>query len=288
MSISDLLSLISVGVGTLGVVVAFVFYRLSRRRKQPRFCGRLFRLISDRVTAVQGLQITYLGKSVANVTIARLLFWNAGAETIDGDDLVAHDPLRIQFKDDTNILYAGVVRANNAASRFGVDHTDPQTVRITFEYLDSGHGAVIEFVLDGRVSDFEILGSIKGSEKPLYVHVIPVGYVSNLQGPLFRRIMRSSSPDRVRRAAMALPMLAIVLATGLVWTLSSVAGRTGVPRRGAVLVYAVLITALAGLSVWAIRDVRRFGRRPPADLDAAYDQEEMFLNPGSGMSSNIS
>ena len=65
-------------------ILNYAFYRLSIRTKQPSWAINSNNLISGFSAKLPDLDIKYLGKGIENLTISKVMFWNAGNQTIEG------------------------------------------------------------------------------------------------------------------------------------------------------------------------------------------------------------
>ena len=87
-----LLSVVSIIVGLVGLVMAYVFYRRSRRAKEPCWAIRTRNLIAGSDSRLNDLEVLFKGHGVQDLWVSRVAFWNEGAETINRADLVATNP----------------------------------------------------------------------------------------------------------------------------------------------------------------------------------------------------
>ncbi len=160
MSIEDIIGVI---LGISGIVTGYIFYRKGLRVREPTISIKTNNLIQDHVSQIDGLEILYKGQLVRNLSVSKIIFWNNGSETIDKEDIVQANPLRIVGKDGVSILDAKIVAENNKASLFTCYLDDEGKLRITFDYLDKDHGAVIQLTHTGLSSkDLVVEGQIKG------------------------------------------------------------------------------------------------------------------------------
>jgi hypothetical protein len=159
-------------IGIASLVTGFIFYRGSLRVKQPLFLVKSNALIRNSISDISGLEITYKGVQIADLFISEVLFCNCGAETLHRQDIVSGNPLRIVCSKDSFMLDAGVVKSNNQYSGLTVDvDSGGGVARISFEYLDQGHGGIIQIVYAGdSCEDLTILGDLKGARLQIRKH----------------------------------------------------------------------------------------------------------------------
>lgn len=160
MNTSDILGITGILVGAL---LSYYFYRLSIRAKEPYWMIRSNNLVQDLSTELSGVEIMYRGKSVENLTISKLLFWNAGLDTIHKTDLDTSFPLRVSISGG-KFLDAQIILTNNDPSEFGFRLDDSgEYVQLDFNYLDQQHGALLQIIHTGITSNqITVAGAIKG------------------------------------------------------------------------------------------------------------------------------
>src|SRR5690348_3368862 len=84
---------LAIGV-VVTAIVAYIFYRLSRRTKEPTWDARTNVLIQGYGSKIKGLIITYGNTAIENLSITKVLFWNNGKGTMSSQDIASADPLR--------------------------------------------------------------------------------------------------------------------------------------------------------------------------------------------------
>ena len=147
----------------LGIIGLWATFR-SLREKRPQWAVRSVPLVDEFNSKYENLRVTYERKPVENLTISKVLFWNAGRETITKTDLDTINPLRIVAKDKTRLLDVKVLVSNHDASRIDVRPDKRKNCAfLKFDYLDHTDGAVLQVVHTGKSSgDLEISGDIRG------------------------------------------------------------------------------------------------------------------------------
>ena len=157
MNIQEVLSSPILGlIGTiLGLVLAYVFYLKGKRDKEPLWTIQTVSLVKDYSGTVANLEIRYLGEKVRDLSVSKVVFWNRGAMTINSDDLVRADPLRLETKGDARILSTKLISNNNAASQplLSGNPEKPNIALLSFEYLDRGQGFVVQVIHEGTSSN---------------------------------------------------------------------------------------------------------------------------------------
>lgn len=158
-------------LGIVGIILAYAFYRKAKKDKEPYWAIQTVNLIRDYSVELGGVEVLYAGEKVKNLSISKLLFWNHGALTIDRRDIADADPLGIctdQRKQSTDqnirLLDVKLLAQNHSASQVVVSRSpDKLTAQFVFDYLDRGHGFVVQIVHEGTSSrDIALAAPLKG------------------------------------------------------------------------------------------------------------------------------
>jgi hypothetical protein len=165
MTIDTILGLIGLVLGILGILTGYIFYRKSLRLREPCFFIIGQNLIQDNTTKFSGLEVSFKGQKIENLTVSKILFWNHGYETIEKSDIVPSDPLRIEGLTGIQILDANIITTNNSSSQFLLKpNTEKRWFELSFDYLDKDNGVIIQVVHTGKASnDVIFLGKVKGA-----------------------------------------------------------------------------------------------------------------------------
>lgn len=152
-------------LGILGLGAAIFFYFRSRKVSRLAFQ-------SDRVTLVgsansafpKELEIRFSGTSVPRVTAERIVIWNAGNNTLGGQQIVSSDPLRVEIAEGSEILKIDVLKSTREVTALRLTHREgsKRIADICFDYLDPGDGMLFEILHSGGRADLEILGTLRG------------------------------------------------------------------------------------------------------------------------------
>jgi hypothetical protein len=166
MSTDRLLSIVSLAIGLASFFAAYIFYKKSLRLKLPMYEVYTNILVQDGVSQMSGLDILYKSRRVPVLSVSKVVFWNAGSDTLENSDIVKANPIRICCAGDIQLLDAEVLSANNKSSQFLIElaHSENEAL-IKFDYLDKDQGGVIQVVHTGlRSSDLAVIGDIKGAK----------------------------------------------------------------------------------------------------------------------------
>ncbi len=155
-------------IGLISLIVAFILYRASRVRPQLVYQYKTLRLLWRKEQALpEDVVNLYRDKKVERLTKTHIILWNSGNATVNGENIVADDPLRFEFGESGEVLSASVVRFTRESSKFAVDINphSPNEVIFRFDYLDAGDGAVVELLHTAEEARPTVNGSIRGIPK---------------------------------------------------------------------------------------------------------------------------
>jgi hypothetical protein len=154
-------------LGVIGLIVGYIFYRKGLRTKIPTWSIRSNNLITGYSDKVENLTVLFANKKIKNLTISKIVFWNDGTETINQQDLKTINPLRIQGENGVDILDISILTSNKHSNQVDLIWSEKgDSVKITFDYLDTKQGAVFQVIHTGISSeDIQVIGDIKGVKK---------------------------------------------------------------------------------------------------------------------------
>lgn len=148
----------------VGIVGTFLTIKYGMFRQLRCRC-RSFCLIFGFVSKLPGLDVRYagFGQSVENVTVSKVILWNAGRGTIQKSDILAKDNVCIRIDPQYEILEVAIIQQKNAKSGFtSTLSQDRKHATIKFEFINPSEGVVIQVVHTGTKSkDLSIEGTIK-------------------------------------------------------------------------------------------------------------------------------
>jgi len=106
---------------------------------------------------------------VQNVTVTTVTFWNAGRDPINREDIAPNDPLRIELKNNVEILEIPKLQGKlNPANNIKLEMPKKGQIRLDFDYLSKDEALIAQIVHDGvSEHDIEFLGTIKGHQLKL-------------------------------------------------------------------------------------------------------------------------
>lgn len=161
----DLLNWIGIFLAVIAIIISIILYFKAKPIKLLAYANRMFMIVTDRSTRIEGLAVTVHGRTAQVVTVNRIALWNAGNQTISCEDLSNIDPITIGPLQNTDVFDISILeqtRNVNQANLVEVTYK-PNFREIKFDYLDPGDGILIHVVHNGDTSEeFGITGSIKG------------------------------------------------------------------------------------------------------------------------------
>lgn len=153
---------IGVVLGVIGLVAAYVFYRRSLVRPKLAFVISSVRITGRDSMFPDELKIFYGDKEVQTVTQSNIVIWNSGNVTIDGENIVKADPLRLVIPKESEILAASIVFTTREVTAFSIKLRGETSneLLLSFDFLDSGDGALINLTHTSS-NKIEPLGTIR-------------------------------------------------------------------------------------------------------------------------------
>lgn len=237
-------------IGILGILAAIITYFLTRQRtilayrtKGARLLGSVEPRLPSEVT------VMFRGRSVPRLTRSLIVVWNDGEKTINGADVVASDPLVVDVGEGAEILSHTMVRTSRDAISLSCELADsPNRAVLSFSFLDSSDGGVVEVLHTGEQRHMKLYGTVRG---------MPSGPKNRGRVVPSRTAMALPFPKSRRLFACVFIVVGVAIAVvGLVYpfadrpaatTPSSSGLRYALPLAGA------LYASLGGLMLWLVR-----------------------------------
>lgn len=197
-------------IGLIGIVLAAATYFLTRQRSRfaYRCVGRRFLgLSADGLP--QDISVQYKGREIPRLTRSLVVFWNDGERSIGSDDITSTDPLRMHLEDG-EILAATVLKQSRSVCQVHVDELPGSStdVVVSFEFLDSNDGAVVEILHTGEKRHAAFLGTIRG---------LPLGLTNLGSMAAYRRVRFPlyATPRKMAWPAIVMGFLFLAACAGI-------------------------------------------------------------------------
>jgi len=154
---------VGVLIGIIGLFAAYLFYRRSLIRPQLVFRSNTIHVVGKNPEFPSKLKIFYGDKEVRKVVKTSIVLWNDGNTTFSSDQITLSDPLRIEINGESELLDVDVPRVSRAVNAFiaNISPTNPNTINITFDYLDPKDGALIR-ILHTKEVNVNVTGTLRG------------------------------------------------------------------------------------------------------------------------------
>lgn len=141
-------------------------WMIGKKRKQFSVSCRTNEIIIAGKTQIEKLNIQYDGETIDNLSASKFYIWNSGNTVINTSDIVDSRPLCIKNTGSSTILDARILKISEETNRFTISRATKGMVELTFDYVDSGEGLVLQILHDGVSQDLELDCKIKGG-KPI-------------------------------------------------------------------------------------------------------------------------
>jgi len=158
-----LTNLVFLVLAVVSILISVTLYIKSKKEKELVFSAKSFELIQNSISSINNLTIKYGEHDVEALTVTRLSFWNDGKATIDTDDIVSSDKLRIELAKDIKIYTARIEMTAKESNSITLCIIDNKII-INFDFLDYGDGAIINFYHSGSMEQaIRLKGNLKGA-----------------------------------------------------------------------------------------------------------------------------
>lgn len=151
----------------IGFILAYIFYKLSRKEKRPLYVTKNIPIIGQQhATLSSDIKIFYKERLINQVSICRIAIENNGKALIDKGDIVSTDPLKIIFDKDIQILSVKIIKISRDPINFKITEIQKNIINFTFDFLDKNDKAIFEVIYDGEATIKPVIkGTIKGATK---------------------------------------------------------------------------------------------------------------------------
>ena len=146
------------------ILAAFAYYKPRRRQRLYYQTAAIRYFEKDDYTLPSEVVMTFRGREVSRLTKATLVLWNGGAEVLRGEDIVAHDPIRMSVETPGSILNYSIVGGTTAGNRVRatIGQDAQNELYLEYDYLNSEDGVVIQVLHDSRQIHPLVDGAAKG------------------------------------------------------------------------------------------------------------------------------
>jgi hypothetical protein len=152
-------------LGTLAILISIVIYLWSRERSVLSYTQYGERLLGLTTSGLpKDVTVQFRGSDIPRLTRTIVWFWNDGEKPFLRENLVAHDRLRLQMRDDGHILAATVLKQARNVCMFDVSlcSQTQKEIFVAFAFLDKKDGAVIEILHTSEQKFLDLRGTVIG------------------------------------------------------------------------------------------------------------------------------
>ena len=140
-----------------GFLISLIFYKISNKSKKIVFLKKSQKLITDNISNIDGLNITYQNKPIKELTTTTITFKAIGKDIINMSDFGKATPLCITttgeflLKDniESTIIYNS--NPNNLISST-IKVENEKTMLLEFDYLSQGDEFTLVFLHTGNIN----------------------------------------------------------------------------------------------------------------------------------------
>lgn len=146
----EVISLYATVLTVLGLVITIMSTAISENNSKKNKKRPVFVFGSTLLQKINHPSVTILfdNEQVENVYRLALLFWNAGSQAIRKDDFPSSGSPSVKFIGGDQILEVCIKDSSNTEIKFDTATEKTDLVRLDFEYLNRGDGALIEILYE--------------------------------------------------------------------------------------------------------------------------------------------
>ena len=165
MDIWKILTIVMAFVTVASLILAlFTRYRPRKRQKLLYQTSGIQYFEEGDYALPSDVTMTFRGKKVMRLAKTTFILWNGGTDVLRGEDIIAHDAIRICLPSNGTILNHSIVaetnKANLVVTKPKLDASNELT--ITYEYLNPNDGVVIQVLHDTDQREPVLIGTAKG------------------------------------------------------------------------------------------------------------------------------
>jgi len=125
-----------------GIIMTLYTYLKSKKTSKPTFAKTDFKIITSNFSAIENLSVLYNNNPIEELSVSKIVIYNAGKKSIRKEDIAPKDKIRIDFLDG-KILNSKIHYCTKEINNFSILKTE-KSVLVDFDYLGYFDGAVIQ------------------------------------------------------------------------------------------------------------------------------------------------
>ena len=147
-----------------GGIFSFIFFILGKKTKKIVYEINSTQLISDKLSQIKGLHITFDDKELSNLTSTTISIINKGNDIIEDTDFASLEPL--QLKCSKEILKVSdansfITKISNKTCNIKLKQINPNIIQIYCEFLKKNDEFILTILHTGEI---ELLGTLKSGK----------------------------------------------------------------------------------------------------------------------------
>lgn len=158
-------------IGTIiSIIISYYFYRKGLIKNELAYKEKSIKILDiENELKLPNIKILHFNNEIKRLTKTYIVLWNNGDKTIEYNDILEKDKLKIKFNsNDGEILEARIVKAVRSVNDFKIDNTKNDEIEILFDFIDKGDGILIEVLQNFENYNVIISGTIKSMPKGIH------------------------------------------------------------------------------------------------------------------------
>ena len=150
----------------IDAVLKIFAYFQSNKSKQFSWATSSYQVIRNNKAFCDDIEVTHKGVKINTLTVTNFAIWNSGKKLIDSSDIIPSYPLCIQVVDDSKILSSQITEFVESTNMFVLSNSteSDKSIQISFDYVDSREGVVIQVLHTGNANSLHFEPKIKGGK----------------------------------------------------------------------------------------------------------------------------
>lgn len=208
---AELITWLGLILGVVGIILAVIFYYRAKARKELKYYTYGFNLVHESLSEVPNLQVKFADKEIKNLTVTNLVIWNSGNMTIDKNDHVTLEPIRIVCDEEIVIYSLELEISVEPSNNIQITEHD-KSYHCTFDYLDRNQGCIIKIFHSGKnMEPIRLIGKIKGGTISFQTSIDDLSKSMNDIDRILTKLLGQHSPINIYRIIWFFYLVASIL-----------------------------------------------------------------------------
>ena len=154
----------------VSLVYAIICQQKNKERKELSFAKKSNVLVHNQKSKFEKLSLFYDNTKIDNLCVSKIAIWNSGNRVLQSSDIVTENELKLYVGIYNEILETSIITETETSNKFDINMLDKNTIKVTFDYVETNDGIVVQIIHTGIKDDVKLSCKIKGG-KPLKQYI---------------------------------------------------------------------------------------------------------------------